>query len=261
MRRHTSEPDHPSVTVSSTYADLVEHREAVVEALLRLGFFPIGIEFDSAKADQDVIDSSLAMVEKAQAYIGLISHRYGGVPEDAARNPEQLSITELEYRAALGRGIPVYMFLMSDDHPVKRADVEAVEAYQAKLKRLRQDAQARSITAEFSPVGQLQARVLQSMAELKQQLAEAARAAETRQDSSLRAETYQAKPSSRIFISYRRDDSAGHAGRLYDRLSTHFGEAQIFMDIDNIEFGMDFVEVIETAISSCKIVLVVIGKH
>ena len=35
-----------------------------------------------------------------------------------------------------------------------------------------------------------------------------------------------------IFISYRRQDSDAYAGRLYDRLSTHFGKARIFMDID-----------------------------
>jgi hypothetical protein len=36
----------------------------------------------------------------------------------------------------------------------------------------------------------------------------------------------------RIFLSYRRDDSGGYAGRLYDRLSQHFGRAHLFMDVD-----------------------------
>jgi formylglycine-generating enzyme required for sulfatase activity len=64
-----------------------------------------------------------------------------------------------------------------------------------------------------------------------------------------------------IFISYRRDDSAGHAGRLYDQLSAHFGEEQIFMDIDHIEPGEDFVQVIEDAVGSCEILLTVIGRR
>ena len=50
---------------------------------------------------------------------------------------------------------------------------------------------------------------------------------------------------SRIFISYRRDDSAGYAGRIYDRLAAAFSTQNIFMDIDTIEPGMDFVEVVE----------------
>lgn len=64
-----------------------------------------------------------------------------------------------------------------------------------------------------------------------------------------------------IFISYRRDDSSGHAGRLFDRLSEHFGDEQIFMDIDQIEPGQDFVQTIEEAVGSCEILLTVIGKH
>jgi len=54
----------------------------------------------------------------------------------------------------------------------------------------------------------------------------------------------------RISISYRRDDSAGHTGRLYDRLKEHFGAKQIFMDIDTIKPGLDFVEAVQQAVSA-----------
>ena len=64
-----------------------------------------------------------------------------------------------------------------------------------------------------------------------------------------------------IFVSYRRDDSSGHAGRLFDNLAKHFGEDQIFMDIDTIEPGEDFVTVIENAVGSCEILIVIIGRH
>lgn len=63
-----------------------------------------------------------------------------------------------------------------------------------------------------------------------------------------------------IFISYRREDSAGHAGRLYDRLSDRFGEEQVFMDL-TIEPGVDFVEVIDTAVTSCGVLLALIGDE
>lgn len=64
----------------------------------------------------------------------------------------------------------------------------------------------------------------------------------------------------KIFISYRRNDSEGFAGRLFDQLGHHFGEDQIFMDFDAIEPGEDFVEVIEAAVSVCHLMIVVIGK-
>ncbi len=64
-----------------------------------------------------------------------------------------------------------------------------------------------------------------------------------------------------IFISYRRDDSAGYAGRLYDRLAAHFGTERVFMDVAGIELGTDFVTAIEQAVGSCKVLIVVIGDE
>jgi len=65
---------------------------------------------------------------------------------------------------------------------------------------------------------------------------------------------------SRIFISYRREDSAGYAGRIYDRLKAYFPDAQIFMDVDTISPGDDFVVSIEKAVSSCDVFIALIGQ-
>ena len=62
-----------------------------------------------------------------------------------------------------------------------------------------------------------------------------------------------------IVISYRRDDSEAHAGRIYDRLEREFGRDHVFMDVDRIEPGEDFVEEIEKAVSSCDVLIAVIG--
>ncbi|HEX3556326.1 MAG TPA: toll/interleukin-1 receptor domain-containing protein [Thermoanaerobaculia bacterium] len=64
-----------------------------------------------------------------------------------------------------------------------------------------------------------------------------------------------------IFISYRRDDATGYVHALRDRLAARFGTNQIFMDIDSIEPGLDFVEVIESSVASCDVVLALIGKR
>jgi TIR domain-containing protein len=67
--------------------------------------------------------------------------------------------------------------------------------------------------------------------------------------------------SGQIFISYRREDSSAWAGRLSDRLSSHFPSNQIFMDVDTIEPGIDFVEAIEESVGSCDVLIAVIGTH
>jgi hypothetical protein len=65
----------------------------------------------------------------------------------------------------------------------------------------------------------------------------------------------------RIFISYRRDETAYPAGWLYDRLADHYGEGQVFKDVDSIELGEDFVEVITRAVGSCDVLLALIGDQ
>jgi WD40 repeat protein len=62
-----------------------------------------------------------------------------------------------------------------------------------------------------------------------------------------------------IFMSYRREETAPYAGWLFDRLVGHFGRDQVFMDIDSIELGDDFVEVITTRVGSCEVLLALIG--
>ena len=62
-----------------------------------------------------------------------------------------------------------------------------------------------------------------------------------------------------IFISYRRADSAGQAGRLFDHLSTRFGEGHVFMDVDTIDLGQDFKPALRDAVGKCDIMLVVMG--
>lgn len=64
-----------------------------------------------------------------------------------------------------------------------------------------------------------------------------------------------------IFISYRREDSAAYAGRLYDRLSAHFGTDQVFMDVDDIPPGADFASHIDARVGSCDAMVVVIGRN
>ena len=64
----------------------------------------------------------------------------------------------------------------------------------------------------------------------------------------------------KIFINYRRGDDPGHTGRLFDHLQNSFASEQLFLDIDNIPPGLDFVQVINERVAECDILLAVIGK-
>ncbi len=64
----------------------------------------------------------------------------------------------------------------------------------------------------------------------------------------------------KIFISYRREESEGYAGRLFDGLKEHFGQENVFMDVTGIESGVDFVEALNNALGSCSVLISVIGK-
>jgi tetratricopeptide (TPR) repeat protein len=64
----------------------------------------------------------------------------------------------------------------------------------------------------------------------------------------------------RVFISYRREETAYPAGWLYDRLADRYG-GQVFKDVDSIQLGDDFVEVITRAVASCDVLLALIGDE
>src|SRR4051794_39874349 len=63
-----------------------------------------------------------------------------------------------------------------------------------------------------------------------------------------------------IFISYRREDRAGGAQRLYQSLCAHFGPDSVFIDVENIGPGDNFVEVIDEKVGFCDALIAVIGK-
>ena len=67
--------------------------------------------------------------------------------------------------------------------------------------------------------------------------------------------------SGQIFISYRREDNPAWARLVHNRLSQHFSQSEIFMDVDTIEPGIDFVEAIEESVGSCDVLIAMIGAH
>ncbi|MEO7134543.1 MAG: toll/interleukin-1 receptor domain-containing protein, partial [Vicinamibacterales bacterium] len=85
------------------------------------------------------------------------------------------------------------------------------------------------------------------------------RLVEARLNSTLPADRTRAVPS--IFVCYRREDTQDAAGRLHDRLVDAFGPERVFMDIDSVPLGIDFVEHVAEQIGKCSAVIVMIGKQ
>ena len=97
---------YAGVMVSSTFKDLEKHRATLMDALHKEELFAIGMESHVPTPDEDVISSSLNMVRKFSAYIGLVSHRYGQVLECPKRNPLGYSVSCMEFEEAQRLGLP-----------------------------------------------------------------------------------------------------------------------------------------------------------
>jgi len=65
----------------------------------------------------------------------------------------------------------------------------------------------------------------------------------------------------RVFISYRRQDSAHAAGRIFDHLAQRLGDEVVFRDVETIPEGTDYEEYIKSSITRCDILLAVIGER
>jgi hypothetical protein len=66
---------------------------------------------------------------------------------------------------------------------------------------------------------------------------------------------------SKVFISYRREDSADYAGRIHDRLKREFGADLLLMDVDDIPLGVDFTKVLRDEVAKCNVLLALIGPN
>jgi hypothetical protein len=122
------------VYVSSTFADLEDHREAVRQAIRRMGHTDVAMEYYVAE-DRRPLDKCLADVRDCDLYLIVMAWRYGYIP----RGHNQ-SITHLEYQAAVAGGKPCFVFILDDSAPwppnrMERAALDRVDAFRADLMR------------------------------------------------------------------------------------------------------------------------------
>ncbi len=109
------------VYVSSTFVDLEDCRRQVSILLRRMGHEDVAMEYYTA-GDQRSVDKCLADVAACDLYVGIFAWRYGWIPTD--NNPEQISITEMEYRHAVTNGKECLIFLLHEDVPWPRKFID-----------------------------------------------------------------------------------------------------------------------------------------
>lgn len=158
--------------ISSTVRDLSTHRNAVLDACLRVGVFPKMMEHLPA-TEMDASSTSMKLVDEADIYVGIFGYRYGYIPRGARK-----SISHMEFDRAVARGLPRLIFLMSDSHPVQPSDVErgkGAERIESFKNSIRND----HVVEEFSSVEELRTLVLDSLSRLKERVSDQSRSART----------------------------------------------------------------------------------
>ncbi len=166
----------PQVMVSSTFSDLQEHRAALISSIHKHKLHANVMENDSARL-VDIIDSSLQMVRDSAAYIGFISLKYGQTPSCQIRNPDQLSITELEFNEAQKLELPILLYIMDDEHPGKKSDFEKdpekeikLDAFRERAKAFSSDSSVQRVYSVFNSLQDFKDKLGSSLAELGKHL-------------------------------------------------------------------------------------------
>lgn len=144
------------VFISSTYQDLLDHRQAVTEAIRGLDLHADGMDAWSAD-DRDTATYSLDRVKQADVYVLLLAHRYGSVPEGT-----RWSVTELEYRAARDAKVPVLAFFLDEQVPWPPQHIEW--AARDELVRFKNDVEREVTRKYFRTPQELAVQVTQALA-------------------------------------------------------------------------------------------------
>jgi len=97
------------IFISSTFTDLIEERQSAVQAILRAGHIPAGMELFSA-GDKSQLNTIKKWIQESDIYVLIIGGRYGSIDTES-----QLSYTEIEYRYAIELGKPFFALVMSDE--------------------------------------------------------------------------------------------------------------------------------------------------
>ncbi|WP_072387017.1 DUF4062 domain-containing protein [Hyphomicrobium sp. CS1BSMeth3] len=144
------------IFVSSTFADLLDERRAVSQALLNLNHFPAGMAlFPASNEDQWTLIRGV--IDDSDYYVLVIGGRYGSTTE------EGLSYTEKEFDYAVSSGKPVLAFLHENPDKIESGKTDQSDAARRKLAEFRKKAETGRHVKYWSTADNLETRVLQAV--------------------------------------------------------------------------------------------------
>nr|DAY22428.1 MAG TPA: deoxyribosyltransferase [Caudoviricetes sp.] len=145
------------VFVSSTYQDLIEERQKVIEALLGKNCFPVGMEyFPAANEDQFTVIKKL--IDRCDYYILIIGGRYGSIEPKSGK-----SYTQLEFEYAISRGIPVASFYHAEPSKLPAERVESTDMGKQKLGEFKKIVQGKKLCDSWKEPYELAFKVNKSL--------------------------------------------------------------------------------------------------
>lgn len=121
------------VFVSSTYEDLIEERKAVIEALLQMNCFPVGMEYFNA-ADDSQWDVITSLIDECDYYVLIIAGKYGSIDASTGK-----SYTQKEYEYAVSKNVPVISFVYKNIDKLESGKVEQDKEKSLKLKNFKEE--------------------------------------------------------------------------------------------------------------------------
>lgn len=133
------------VFVSSTYEDLQEERKAVMESLLQMNCFPVGMEYFNA-SDENQWEVIKQLIDECDYYVLIVGGRYGSVEESSGK-----SYTQKEFEYAVSKGVPVISFLHKDPNSLPKNKTEQNADLEKKLEAFKEEVQKRLCKFWTSP--------------------------------------------------------------------------------------------------------------
>jgi uncharacterized protein DUF4062/pYEATS domain-containing protein involved in immunity len=142
------------VFLSSTFTDLIDYRKSVRDAIRQFGALDVSMEHFGARDERPADECMRLVKEESDLFVGIYAHRYGFIPDGS-----DVSVSELEYRAASEVRLPRFIYIIDNTHPWVPAHIDGGSKGE-KLTTFKESLYKKHICQPFTSKDQLATRVV-----------------------------------------------------------------------------------------------------